>query len=275
MKKTFSRLGIPEAVFSDGGPQFQKVLLFEFATFGKEFGFKHTTSSPRYAQSNGMAEAAVKIAKNCLKKTDDIYKSVLSYHSTKLKCGFSPAELLFGRKLRNTVPIIGDSLVPQVIPRDEISRKDEMLKEAQKRDFDKRHNARELSVLQKGDNVWITDKREYGRLLDKADTPRSYVIQTSNGQIRRNRFHLIPAYQNDEELITFEPNPIPTRCQNNDETTLCPNNDQNNESHLTNQTNLPDIPCDITLPPNVEAADPLPTTTRYGRVIKPRTIMDL
>lgn len=118
MKKTFSRHGIPEEVFLDGGPQFQKVQSSEFATFGKDFGFKHTTSSPRYAQSNGMAEAAVKIAKNSLKKINDIFKSLLSYHSTKLNCGFSPAELLFGRKIRTIVPIIEDSLQPQAIPRD-------------------------------------------------------------------------------------------------------------------------------------------------------------
>lgn len=42
MKKSFSRQGIPEEVFSDGGPQFQKVSTSEFATFAKDFGFKHT-----------------------------------------------------------------------------------------------------------------------------------------------------------------------------------------------------------------------------------------
>lgn len=148
MKKTFSRHGIPEAVFSDGGPQFQIVTSSEFATFAADYGFKHTTSSPRYAQSNGMAEAAVKIAKTSLKKGGYIYKSLLSYQSIKLKCGFSPAELLFGRQVRTTVPIIEESLQSKAIPRAVVAQRDAMLKDSQKKYFDRRHNARDLSILE-------------------------------------------------------------------------------------------------------------------------------
>lgn len=273
MKKTFSRHGIPEEVYSDGGPQFQKVQSSEFATFAKEFGFKHTTSSPRYAQSNGMAEAAVKIVKSCLKKSDEIYKSLLSYHSTKLQCGFSPAELLFGRKLRTTVPIIEKSLQPQVIPRSEIAQRDEMLKNTQKRNFDRRHNARELSTLENGENVWITDKREYGRVLEKSESPRSYIIETNNGTVRRNRFHLIPAYDIKAEE-TFEPDHIPNHP--------LPNSDNNDDNPINQRTLLPVPPCSPNLletpdeqPPIPNLEEPRLPTTRSGRVIKPRNILDL
>lgn len=184
-----------------------------------------------------MSEAAVKIAKACLKKSDNIYKSLLSYHSTKLKCGFSPAELLFGRKLRTTVPIIEESLQPQLIPRTKIAQRDEILKSTRKRDFDRRHKARELSTLDKGQNVWITDKREYGRVLEKAETPRSYIIETNNGTVRRNRFHLIPAFNvNADE--SFEPDPIPDYP--------LPNADRNNDLQITQQTSLSDPPCGAT-----------------------------
>lgn len=272
MKRTFSRHGIPEEVYSDNGPQFQKVLNSEFATFARDYGFRHTTSSPRYAQSNGMAEAAVKIAKSRLKKGGDIYKAILSYHSIKLPCGFSPAELLFGRKLRTTVPIIRDSLQPQKIPHAEIARRDEMFKNGQKKNFDRRHNARELSPLTTGQNVWITDKREYGRIIEKSEYPRSYIIATNNGNLRRNRFHLIPAHDIKAEE-TFDPDPItiPNTLSLNESE----KNHQLTEQLSLTESNHPNIPIE-----NAEAAlqatdEPAVKTTRSGRVVKPRIILDL
>lgn len=64
LKQLFSRYGIPEVVRSDNGPQFQS----EFKKFASEYDFKHITSSPYFARSNGCIEAAVKIAKSLLKK---------------------------------------------------------------------------------------------------------------------------------------------------------------------------------------------------------------
>ena len=41
-------------------------------------------------------------------------------------------------------------------------------------------------------DVWITsgDQPTPGRVVSAAGTPRSYVVDTPNGQVRRNRFHL-------------------------------------------------------------------------------------
>ena len=64
LKEFFSRNGIPEILISDNKP-FNSVLLKEFA---KEWDSKIVTSSPRYAQSNGLAERGVQIAKNILRK---------------------------------------------------------------------------------------------------------------------------------------------------------------------------------------------------------------
>ena len=54
LKTTFTRYGILKTVYSDNCPKFQRNYSSEFA---------HTRSSPKYAQSNGIAEAAVKIVK--------------------------------------------------------------------------------------------------------------------------------------------------------------------------------------------------------------------
>ena len=55
MKGILARHGIPEQVFSDNGPQFS---CMEFTKIAKTLGFVHSTSSPRYTQSNWLAEKA-------------------------------------------------------------------------------------------------------------------------------------------------------------------------------------------------------------------------
>jgi hypothetical protein len=65
MKKHFSRFGIPDELQSDNGPQYSSA---EFHQFAKQYGFAHVTSSPTYAQSNGLAENAVKQIKQLFGK---------------------------------------------------------------------------------------------------------------------------------------------------------------------------------------------------------------
>ena len=76
-KPIFAKFGIPEEVMSYGGPQF---LSFAFQTFAKHYGFHHTLSSPRYAQSNREAERGMRTVKNLLKKSQDPpYLALLAY----------------------------------------------------------------------------------------------------------------------------------------------------------------------------------------------------
>ena len=55
-----------------------------------------------------------------------------------------------------------------------------------KKDYDRRHAARDLPELQPGDAVWIPEFKETGRVLDGVQ-PRSYVVQTPTIVIQRNR----------------------------------------------------------------------------------------
>ena len=61
LTQLFSRFGQPVEVISDGGSQFT---CKAFATFVENWNFIHTVSSPTHAQSNGKAEAAVKMSRN-------------------------------------------------------------------------------------------------------------------------------------------------------------------------------------------------------------------
>ena len=111
LKIIFARHGIPREVISDSGPQFPS---WDFSKFEKLYDFVHTTSSPRYPQSNGEAERAVRTIKSLLKKADDPLLALLAYRSTPLKNRYSPAELLMCRRLHTTVPVVPELLQPKM-----------------------------------------------------------------------------------------------------------------------------------------------------------------
>ena len=67
MKQIFSRHGIPNTVVADNMPFNSKV----FKQFAREWDFSVVTSSPNYAQSNGLAERNVQTIKNLLKKAKE------------------------------------------------------------------------------------------------------------------------------------------------------------------------------------------------------------
>ncbi|UYV74578.1 K02A2.6-like [Cordylochernes scorpioides] len=113
LKSIFARHGTPETVRSDNGPQFQKVLGSEFSKFSKEWSFKHITSSPKFPQSNGFIEAIIKNIKQSFKKEEDCYLTLQAYRTMPLESGYSPAELLMGRRFRTSVPAIESSLMPR------------------------------------------------------------------------------------------------------------------------------------------------------------------
>ena len=105
LKELFSEHGIPETFRSDNGPQFAS---HQFAEFAKEWNFDHTTSSPMNPRSNGQAEAAVKVEGllTCAKYSgQDPYLALLAYRSTPIDDHLhSPAEMLYQRAIRTTVP---------------------------------------------------------------------------------------------------------------------------------------------------------------------------
>ncbi|UYV70297.1 hypothetical protein LAZ67_7002451 [Cordylochernes scorpioides] len=217
-KSIFARHGIPETVVSDNGTQFGAAR--EFSNFARQYGFTHVTSSPRFPQSNGMAEAGVKIAKLILKKNQDPSLGLLDNRSTPLENGYSPAELLMGRKLRTTLPIAPENLNPKLVDSQALKRKEGRRRKDMKSRYDRRCGATDMEELSEGDTVWITDMRTWGIVKKKASTPRSYMVDTPVGTLRRNRFHLRKGYAvqypadpstptfSGEELVENEKTPV-------------------------------------------------------------------
>jgi transposase InsO family protein len=189
IKSMFGVHGIPDVVVTDNGPQFSCA---EFNQFASDWGFVHTTSSPRYAQSNGEAERCVQTVKKLLKKAKDPHAALLLYRATPLQNGFSPSQLLMGRTLKTKLPDLPSSLAPKTPNHPQIQKTEMQQKEKQRQNFDRRHATKAARALAPGETVFVKDMSKPGEVLAKHHNPRSYVVRTERGTIRRNRIHLVP-----------------------------------------------------------------------------------
>ena len=214
LKSIFARHGIPEVLMSDNGPQYSSAI---FSKFTKEYNFQHITSSPKFPRSNGEAERAVRTMKELLKKAPDPYIALLSYRATPLQNGCSPSELLMGRRLRTTIPCHPTQLAPAWPNMQQVRKHEEHYKSKQKANFDLRHRAIDSSQLQQGTNVFIPDMNTEGFVTKEAGFPRSVIVNTPKGEIRRNQADLkpipIPVSQQEETAPATQNSETPTRVE--------------------------------------------------------------
>ena len=113
LRNYFSRFGVPEELSSDGGPEFVANATQEFLS---RWGVRHRLSSAYNPQSNGRAEVAVKTAKRLLRSntdssgtlnTDQFLRAMMQLqNSPDPDCNKSPAEIVFGRPVRDAFGFI-------------------------------------------------------------------------------------------------------------------------------------------------------------------------
>lgn len=257
MKAAFARHGIPNKVISDNGPCYSSQ---EFKRFAEQWGFQHTTSSPRYPQSNGLAEKTVQTAKRILTKAKedkkDPYLSLLEYRNTPVDGLKSPAQILMSRRLRSILPTTTSQLRPRTTPQRLVHARREECQRRQKQYYDT--STRPLPPPCTG--APIRYQQEDGKwkpatIIQPAETPRSYHIKTSDGQIlRRNRRHLLST-QNNSSTANTTPEEV--------------------QANVDTQTSGGTVP--ETLSPH---RTPVKETeschhSKFGRAIKPRQILDL
>ncbi|XP_037567987.1 uncharacterized protein K02A2.6-like [Dermacentor silvarum] len=166
-------------VYSDNGPPISSN---QFAAFSSEYDFDHITSSPRYPQSNGLAEKGVPVVKRILKETtetnQDFWLGLLAYRTTPLDGATSPAEILQSRKLRTTLPDIQDGLGLHVVKHRQTASNPQMLPPLSQGD-----------IVRVKNFVWD----EKAKVMLRWAEPSSYKVVTEDGRFRRrNRRHLRP-----------------------------------------------------------------------------------
>ena len=180
LRQLFAQFGIPESLVSDNGPQFAAV---EFQDFCRLNGIRHIRVAPYHPSSNGLAERAVRIFKEGLKKqsggslTDQIARMLFQYRITPhTTTGIAPADLLMGRTLRSRLDILKPHVEQRV--------QDKQLR--QKVDHDKLSRTRHFST---GDHIFVRnyakgEKWVPAKLIDSSG-PLSFTAHTLDGRLIR------------------------------------------------------------------------------------------
>ena len=152
-----------------------------------------------------------------IKKSQDPYLAMMSYRATPHPwCNLSPAELLMGRRMRTTIPQAKELLTPEWSYLAKFRESNKKFKESQKRNFDRRHGVKDHGDLDDAE-VWVTSETQpiHGRVVSRANNPRSYVVETPTGELQRNSTHLnvIPEQPSptSSEQLRIEPPHTPPR----------------------------------------------------------------
>jgi len=113
LRKLFVTFGVPTEIASDGGPKF---MAGETKSFFKRWGVRHRVSLSYLPFSNGRAELAVKSTKRLLMDNVDsggnlntnkmVCALLIKRNTPDTGCRLSPSEILFGHKLRDSLPYI-------------------------------------------------------------------------------------------------------------------------------------------------------------------------
>ena len=111
MRQFFARWNIPEHLTTDGGPQMMSA---DVQAWLRKLDVHHQTSSSYFPHANTRAEVAVKSTKRMLLDnltrnggldTDRFLRAILQYRNTPHQdCKKSPAQMVFGRMLRDFTP---------------------------------------------------------------------------------------------------------------------------------------------------------------------------
>ena len=196
MRDFFMSVGAPVRFWSDNGAQFASD---ECAQFLRKWGISHGTSSPHYAQSNGVAEAGVKQMKKLIAGSwtvgtfdkDKFARGMVLYKNAPHSGGRSPAQAVFGAPIRDSLPAHRRSFAP------EWQKAADVLEKCERRSTELRiehynKRAHSLTELEVGAHVLIQHPATKcwstpGIIIEKGPN-RDYLVKSSAGRIyRRNR----------------------------------------------------------------------------------------
>ena len=198
----FSNFGIPDKVVSDNGTSFSSR---EFKEFMHNNGIVHTRVAPYHPSSNGQAERAVQIVKRGIENQNEgtlnmrISWFLFTYRNTPQSVTeHSPAELMFGRKLKSRLDRFHPDLNKKV-----------QTKQISKRECHDRGT--KLHELKIADNVYLKNFHKGEQWLPgvvcRVNGLVSYVVMLTDGrELKRHADHLRSRL--DGEKIELSPTPV-------------------------------------------------------------------
>lgn len=242
----FATFGYPVSIVSDNGPCF---ISREFQEFCKLRGIKHVTSAVYKPATNGLAERMVQTFKRSLRgSTSSVLATIdqfvfnyrLTPHST---TGVSPAELMFGRKMRSRLDLLW--------PTEQVACKVANSQRAQQRNHTQKPRRLDLSanspILVRnyvpGATKWVP------ATVQEQTGPLSYKCSLSSGNtVKRHQDQIITASPSNESEVN---------------TTLDPPEQHRSESSSASSLNIAASPTDTVVKSFV------PAPRRSCRIRKP------
>ena len=178
LKEYFCVFGVAEHFSSDDGPQFRSTAFKEFLrTWGVT---EHRVSSAYHPHSNLRAETAVKSGKRLLLDNtrsdgspdmDKVTRALMQHRNTPdTEYGLSAAQLVFGRPIRDFLPIKPGQFSPSEVWVDTREKRELALRERVLRGAERwsRHT-RDLKPLQIGQKVLVQNQHGAGKIAKKWD----------------------------------------------------------------------------------------------------------
>ena len=269
LRQVFATFGVPEEISTDGGPEF---IADETKDFFSRWGVKHRLSSSYFPQSNGRAELAVKATKRLLEdnigpngdlNTDKVVCALLQHRNTPDRdCSLSPAEIIFGRPLRDGMPLVRKSTMifdnkyvrsqwHESWAAKETAMRSRLVRNCENLEA----HSKELQPLREGDSVFIQNQDPSSRRSKKWDRQGIVVTTGEHDQylvrvagtgrltLRNQRF--LRRFQEESSTLNM---PMPqtvsrpiTRLVSNKEGSPSANVDRSSDDNLQS----PAIPCNL------------------------------
>ena len=208
LRNYFSCWGIPVTITTDGASIYVSQEIEEFLA---RYGVTHRVSSSYYPRGNKRSEVAVKSGKRLIMdnlghngslNSDKLARALMTHRNqTDPVSGLSPAQVIFGRQLRDHLPLQPEKFQPRAEWRQEADQREKT--------YMKRHllkheqlssTARTLPPLKVGDCVAIQDKSDPSKagkwnktgIVTDSLGFQSYEVKVdgSNNLTSRNRSHL-------------------------------------------------------------------------------------
>ncbi len=296
LRNTLATYGIPDELSSDGGPEFVAHTTRQFL---HDWGVHHRLSSVAFPHSNCRAEVGVKTIKRLIAgnvgkdgtiNVDAFQKAILQYRNTPdPTTKVSPAMCIFGRPIKDLIPILPGKYHPHPTWRDSLRLREEALRHRHMRQQDRwSEHTKALSPLKVGDRVRIQNQtgphpNNWDRtgIIIEVRQFHQYLIRIdgSGRQTLRNRKFLrkyIPMYQPPqrrsilEDMAHLPPGPLADN--------LTPQPEPLSETPLTRSHTPTDGSLPPTTPPRRDAdinTSPLPQSTSLDPPATPAPDMNL
>ena len=207
LRETFVTFGIPEEITTDGGPQFTAGITRAFLDSWK---VHHRITSVANPHANSRAEIAVKTVKRMLMDntgpsgsldTDKFQRAMLTYrNSIDPVTKASPALIIFGRPIRDAIPIPLGRYCPHNTWKELLAHRERALAKRHSLEHEKwAEHTKLLQPLEIGDHVYIQNlignhpKRwERTGVIVEVKQFHQYVVRVDgSGRVTlRNRQHL-------------------------------------------------------------------------------------